>query len=211
MRESAINRAQGLRQSKILASEAVQIEQINKAKGEKNCASSCSSQSIFYCSQVLPCCKAGQWYCLGMRQRLLTLFPGFLGGLGTRLGLLLYTNVNSSSSLIPRFTCKSLGMRLPQLPSFKGDCFSLSKVRLLPFLPGPRPEHKHWTLWGVQLEERYMWGDSGNLRLRSVIFCSCKHNSLNKTRLQNDQSNLCLYYRACMMVQTTSLFQFQFQ
>ena len=32
-RESAINRAQGLRASKILASEAVKIEQINKAKG----------------------------------------------------------------------------------------------------------------------------------------------------------------------------------
>ena len=79
MRESAINRAQGLRQSKILASEAVQIEQINKAKGEKNCDASCSSESIFCCSQALPCCKAGQWYCLGMRQRLLTSFPGFLG------------------------------------------------------------------------------------------------------------------------------------
>ena len=36
MRESAINRAQGLRQSKILASEAMQIEQINKAKGERD-------------------------------------------------------------------------------------------------------------------------------------------------------------------------------
>ena len=33
-RESAINRAEGLRQSKILASEAVRIEQINKAKGQ---------------------------------------------------------------------------------------------------------------------------------------------------------------------------------
>ena len=32
-RESAINRAEGLRQSKILASEAVRIEQLNKAKG----------------------------------------------------------------------------------------------------------------------------------------------------------------------------------
>jgi len=36
VRESAINRAQGLRQSKILASEALQIEQINKAKGERD-------------------------------------------------------------------------------------------------------------------------------------------------------------------------------
>ena len=42
VRESAINRAQGLRQSKILASEAVQIEQVNKAKG-KNCAAFCLS------------------------------------------------------------------------------------------------------------------------------------------------------------------------
>lgn len=33
-RESAINRAEGLRQSKILASEAVRVEQINKAKGQ---------------------------------------------------------------------------------------------------------------------------------------------------------------------------------
>ena len=33
-RESAINRAEGLRQSKILASEAVRIEQLNKAKGQ---------------------------------------------------------------------------------------------------------------------------------------------------------------------------------
>ena len=33
-KQSAINRAEGLRQSKILASEAVRIEQINKAKGE---------------------------------------------------------------------------------------------------------------------------------------------------------------------------------
>ena len=34
IRESVINRAEGLRQSKILASEAVRIEQINQAKGE---------------------------------------------------------------------------------------------------------------------------------------------------------------------------------
>ncbi len=34
VRESAINRAEGLRQSKILASEAMQIEQVNKARGE---------------------------------------------------------------------------------------------------------------------------------------------------------------------------------
>ena len=34
-RESAINRAEGLRQSTILASEAVRIEQINKAKGQQ--------------------------------------------------------------------------------------------------------------------------------------------------------------------------------
>ena len=34
IRESAVNRAQGLRQSKILTSEAVRIEQINQAKGE---------------------------------------------------------------------------------------------------------------------------------------------------------------------------------
>jgi regulator of protease activity HflC (stomatin/prohibitin superfamily) len=34
IRESAVNRAQGLRQSKILASEAVRIEQVNQAKGE---------------------------------------------------------------------------------------------------------------------------------------------------------------------------------
>ena len=34
IRESAVNRAEGLRQSKILASEAVRIEQINQAKGE---------------------------------------------------------------------------------------------------------------------------------------------------------------------------------
>ena len=33
-RESAINRAEGLRQSKILASEAMRIEQVNMAKGE---------------------------------------------------------------------------------------------------------------------------------------------------------------------------------
>ena len=33
VRESAINRAEGLRQSTILASEALRIEQINKAKG----------------------------------------------------------------------------------------------------------------------------------------------------------------------------------
>ena len=36
VRESAINRAEGLRQSKILASEAMRIEQVNKAKG-KSC------------------------------------------------------------------------------------------------------------------------------------------------------------------------------
>lgn len=157
-----------------------------------------------------PAAKLGSGiYCLGMRQRLLTLFPGFLGGLGTRLRLLLYTNV--SSSLIPRLTCKSLGMRLPQLPCFREcgvDCFSLSKVRLLPFLPGPRPEHKHWTLWGVQLEERYVWGDSGNLRLRSAIFCSCKYNSLNKTRLRNDQSLLCLHYRVCKWYKQQAFFSF---
>ena len=34
VRESAINRAEGLRQSKILASEAMRIEQVNKAKGD---------------------------------------------------------------------------------------------------------------------------------------------------------------------------------
>ena len=34
IRESAINRAEGLRQSKILASEAVRIEQVNQAQGE---------------------------------------------------------------------------------------------------------------------------------------------------------------------------------
>ena len=34
IRESTVNRAQGLRQSKILASEAVRIEQVNQAKGE---------------------------------------------------------------------------------------------------------------------------------------------------------------------------------
>lgn len=34
IRESAVNRAEGLRQSKILASEAVRIEQVNQAKGE---------------------------------------------------------------------------------------------------------------------------------------------------------------------------------
>ena len=34
MRESAVNRAEGLRQSKILTSEAVRIEQVNQAKGE---------------------------------------------------------------------------------------------------------------------------------------------------------------------------------
>ena len=33
VRESAINRAMGIRQSKILASEAMRIEQVNKAKG----------------------------------------------------------------------------------------------------------------------------------------------------------------------------------
>ena len=62
--------------------------------------------------------------------------------LGMRI-LLLNT---SSSSLIPRLTCKSLGTRLLQLPSLRecrSDCFLLSKVRLLPFLPGLRPEHKH--------------------------------------------------------------------
>lgn len=35
-RESAINRAEGLRQSKILASEAMRIEQVNKAKGRED-------------------------------------------------------------------------------------------------------------------------------------------------------------------------------
>ena len=34
IRESTVNRAEGLRQSKILASEAVRIEQVNQAKGE---------------------------------------------------------------------------------------------------------------------------------------------------------------------------------
>lgn len=34
IRYSAVNRAEGLRQSKILASEAVRIEQVNQAKGE---------------------------------------------------------------------------------------------------------------------------------------------------------------------------------
>lgn len=33
VRESAINRAEGLKQSTILSSEAVRIEQINRAKG----------------------------------------------------------------------------------------------------------------------------------------------------------------------------------
>lgn len=33
VRESAINRAEGIRQSKILASEAMRIEQVNIAKG----------------------------------------------------------------------------------------------------------------------------------------------------------------------------------
>ena len=36
VREAAINRAEGLRQSKILASEAMRIEQVNKAKGKAN-------------------------------------------------------------------------------------------------------------------------------------------------------------------------------
>lgn len=41
VRESAINRAEGLRQSKILASEAMQIEQVNKARGK-------SAQQCYY-------------------------------------------------------------------------------------------------------------------------------------------------------------------
>lgn len=36
VRESAINRAEGIRQSKILASEAMRIEEVNKAKGQLN-------------------------------------------------------------------------------------------------------------------------------------------------------------------------------
>ena len=52
VRESAINRAQGLRQSKILASEAVQIEQVNKAKGKKNCAASCLSSAAKLASGI---------------------------------------------------------------------------------------------------------------------------------------------------------------
>ncbi len=43
IRDSAINRAEGLRQSKILASEAFRIQQINEAKG-----------SLHYYSQVVP-------------------------------------------------------------------------------------------------------------------------------------------------------------
>lgn len=48
------------------------------------------------------------------------------------------------------------GNEVAVAPKFRGDCFLLSKVRLLPFLPGPRPEHKHWILWDVQLEGRYV-------------------------------------------------------
>ena len=45
-RESAINRAEGLRQSKILASEAMRIEQINKAKGGHVTVMSIATQII---------------------------------------------------------------------------------------------------------------------------------------------------------------------
>ena len=71
VRESAINRAQGLRQSKILASEAVQIEQVNKAKGKKNCAASCLSSAAKLASGTT-CLVPGN-----ETKTALTLFPGF--------------------------------------------------------------------------------------------------------------------------------------